>query len=125
MDRSVIFDRIYHWLKPGGKLYCLDPRHNLQRAISITKKYLLRYRKNKTDRLMATHDFISKIELRSLYRRSGFVNIEIEAYDFPLARWLVLNNRNRQFAIEGIMGQIPVVEHFGRFLYSSAVKRPH
>ncbi len=122
-DRKEIIKKIYRWLRPGGFLFSLEPRHNLQRMIQLFRKYLLIYRKEliRQDRFV-THDFVCKTEFRQLLRQAGFSNWQMEAYDFPLLSRFFDRQKYQQFQFEAKITKIPVVEHFGRFLFLRAVK---
>ncbi len=122
-DRKKIVEKIYTWLHPGGVLYCLEPRHNLQRMIQLGRKYFAMYRKEPTKQdHFVTHDFVCKIELGQLVKQAGFSSWQVEAYDFPFLRRFLGERKDQQFQLESKITKIPMVEHFGRFLFLRAVK---
>lgn len=121
IERKQVVEKIYRWLRKDGILFTLDPRHNLQRVVRIARKYFSNYRKSKHPKLMATHDYVSKIELRQLFKNAGFKSADIQSFDFPLAMGLRKNPAQR-FNIESFMNRLPAVEHFGRFIFAKAVK---
>ena len=121
-DRDILLQKICRWLKPGGILYCLDPRHNLLRVMQLVRKYVTMYRHHKSDDLIATHDFLSVIELKTLLKKAGFGKAKVESFDFPYVSKLTKRNRLNQFALETKLNKIPIVEHLGRFVFAAAVK---
>jgi len=121
-DRPEIIQKIWNWLEPGGFFYCLEPRHNLQRILQLVKKYFQSYRvKRDRTRHFATHDFLSKLEMHTLCQQAGFSKIVIEVFDFPWVSKLKTDGV-KQIAMEEGIGKVPLVEHLGRYLFTSALK---
>lgn len=122
IGRVSIFEKIGRWLKPGGMVYVLDPRHNIFRVVSLTRKFIQSYRKSKSKRLMTTHDYVSKIELRYLCRQNGLKLVRLSALDFPIVSRSYQKNRAMQYRFENVINRIPLIEHFGRFVFATITK---
>lgn len=116
--RQEVFEALGRALRPGGRLFLVEPHHNLRRAARLFRKYLKYYRAREfwTNELnWATHDFLTRGEFRSLCRRGGFEDVRISAYWFPYSRRLVPDPR-RRFRLERGLGRIPGLRHFAGVL---------
>lgn len=116
--RPEVFAALGRAVRPGGRLFLVEPHHNVRRAARLLRKYLKVYRAPEfraNELNWATHDFVTRGEMRSLCRDGGFEDVRISAYWIPYARRLVPAAQHR-FVAETIVGRLPVVRHFGAVL---------
>ena len=105
-------------VRPGGRLFLVEPHHNLLRVARLLRKYRSTYRAPafwSDERNWATHDFCTRGELRALCRGGGFERIRISGYWIPGSRRLV-GDAERRFTLEGRLGRLPLLRHAARVL---------
>jgi ubiquinone/menaquinone biosynthesis C-methylase UbiE len=120
--RNEVFAALGRVVRPGGKLFLVEPHHNLRRVLRLTRKYLTEYRAPafwRDERNWATHDFLTTGELRDLCRQAGFADVTLEGYWIPGSRRLVTDPR-RRFGFERTAGRVPGVRHFAAVLALTA-----
>jgi SAM-dependent methyltransferase len=111
--RDEIFAALGRAVRPGGRLFLVEPHHNLRRVARLSRHYLTTYRNPvfwRQERNWATHDFLTRRELAALCRRAGFRGVRFSAFWFPYSRRLVPDPR-RRFDVERILGAIPSLRH--------------
>jgi len=116
--RPEVFAALGRALRPGGRLFLVEPHHNLRRVARLFRKYFKYYRAREfwaNELNWATHDFLTRGEFRSLCRRGGFEDIRISTYWFPYSRRVVPDSRGR-FRLERALGFIPGLRHFAGIL---------
>lgn len=116
--RPEVFRTLATALRPGGRLYLLEPHHNVKRIARLAVKYLREYRAPsfwQNEFHWATHDFLTRGELRTLCREAGFGDVRIDGYWIPYTRRLVRDARKR-FVVERRIGRLPVVRHLASVL---------
>ena len=117
-DRREVFRALGRAVRPGGRLLVVEPHHNVRRAARLFRKYLSTYRARafwSDERNWATHDFLTRGELRALCRHGGFEPPRIWGYWIPYSRRLV-PDAERRFRLEGRIGRWPVVRHWAAVL---------
>jgi SAM-dependent methyltransferase len=120
--RDEVFRALGRAVRPGGRLFLVEPHHNLRRVARLTRKYLAEYRATafwRDERNWATHDFLTRGELRDLCRQGGFTDVAIEGYWLPGSRRLIVDPR-RRFGLERVVGRLPAVRHFAAVLALTA-----
>jgi len=125
-DRPEVFRALGHVVKPGGRLLMVEPHHNLRRAARLFRKYLTTYRAREfwsDERNWATHDFLTRGELRALCRRGGFGRPRFSGYWIPYSRRFV-PDAERRFQLEGKLGRWPVFRHWASVLALETRRRP-
>ena len=116
--RPEVFAALGRAVRPGGRLYLVEPHHNLRRVGRLLRKYLTTYGRPafwSDERNWATHDFVTRGEVRALCRAGGFDDLRISGYWIPLSRRLVPDARAR-FEAEHRLGRLPVVRHLAAVL---------
>ncbi len=116
--REEVFEALGRAVRPGGRLFLLEPHHNLRRVARLAKNYVRTYRAPefwKSERNWATHDFLTRGELRALCRRGGFEEVRIGGYWIPCSRRL-MPDADRRLAIESRLGRVPGLRHFAAVL---------
>lgn len=116
--RPEVFAALGRVVRPGGRLYLVEPHHNLRRMARLLRKYATTYRRRSfwgDERNWATHDFLTRGELRALCRRGGFDDVRITGYWIPFSRRLVREPR-RRFEAEHRLGRLPLVRHLAAVL---------
>jgi ubiquinone/menaquinone biosynthesis C-methylase UbiE len=111
--RGEIFKALGRALRPGGRLFLVEPHHNLRRVVRLARHYLATYRAPafwRQERNWATHDFLTRREIAALCRGAGFRDVRIAAFWFPYSRRLV-PDAERRLRLEGILGAIPLFRH--------------
>lgn len=124
--RQQVFEALGRALRPGGRLFMVEPQHNLRRAGRLFREYMRTYRKREfwTNELnWATHDFLTRGEIRPLCRWGGFEDIRITAFWFPYFRRLV-PDPGKRFQLERRLGRVPGLRHFGGVLAIEARRSP-
>ena len=117
-DRDRVFEALGRIVRPGGRLLLVEPHHNLRRAARLFRKYLREYRARawwSNDRNWATHDFLTRGELRALCRIGGFETPRLSGYWIPYSRRLI-RDPERRFRFEQRIGRWPVVRHWAAVL---------
>ena len=103
----------------------VEPHHNVRRAARLFRKYLAEYRARawwSTERNWATHDFLTRGELRALCRIGGFTPPRLSGYWIPYSRRLI-QDPDRRFHLEGRIGRWPVFRHWAAVLALEARRR--
>jgi hypothetical protein len=121
-----VFRALGHVVKPGGRLLMVEPHHNLRRAARLLRKYLTTYRAREfwsDERNWATHDFLTRGELRALCRRGGFGRVRLSGYWIPYSRRFVPEAEGR-FRLEGRLGRWPLFRHWASVLALEARRLP-
>jgi len=116
--RPEVFAELGRVVRPGGRLYLVEPHHNLRRVARLARKYASTYRRPAfwgDERNWATHDFLTRGELRALCRGGGFDDVRIGGYWIPFSRRLVSEPR-RRFDAEQRWGRLPLVRHLAAVL---------
>lgn len=116
--RDEVFRIVGRLMRRGGRLFLLEPHHNLRRVLRLAGKYASTYRSREfwtEARNWATHDFLTRAEIRSLCRRAGFGNVSISTFWLPGTRRFV-QDPSRRLRLEGMLGRVPGVRHFGGVL---------
>ena len=117
-DRREVFRALAHVVKPGGRLLMVEPHHNLRRVARLFRKYLTTYHAREfwsDERNWATHDFVTRGELRALCRQGGFDRPRLSTFWIPYSRRFV-PDAERRFQLEGRLGRWPVFRHWGSVL---------
>lgn len=123
--RSELFEALGRAVRPGGRLFMVEPHHNLRRAARLLRHYLKTYRAREfwaDERNWATHDFVTRGEVRALCRRGGFDDVRIRGYWIPYARRMVTDPVAR-FRLETVLGIVPGLRHFAAVLAVEARRR--
>jgi len=123
--RPAVFEALGRVVRPGGRLFVVEPHHNVRRAARLFRHYLTTYRVRDfwtDERNWATHDFVTRGELRALCRSGGFEVIRITGHRMPYARRVVPDPMAR-FRLERALGAIPGVRHFASVLALEARRR--
>jgi len=116
--RDEIFAALGAVVRPGGRLFLVEPHHNTRRAARLWRAYLGDYRSRSfrsDERNWATHDFVTRREIRALCRLGGFEDVRITGFWIPFAR-RVLPDPRRRFRVENLAGSIPGIRHFAAVL---------
>ncbi len=124
-DRDRVFEALGRVVRPGGRLLMVEPHHNVRRAARLFRKYLASYRAPawwSDERNWATHDFLTRGELRALCRIGGFAPPRLSGYWIPYSRRLI-REPNRRFQLEGRVGRWPLVRHWAAVLALEARRR--
>ncbi len=124
-DRDRVFESLGRVVRPGGRLLMVEPHHNVRRAARLFRKYLAEYHAPawwSDERNWATHDFLTRGELRSLCRIGGFSPPRLSGYWIPYSRRLI-REPNRRFQLEGRIGRWPLVRHWAAVLALEARRR--
>jgi ubiquinone/menaquinone biosynthesis C-methylase UbiE len=124
--REEIFRALGRVVRPGGRLFLVEPHHNLRRVARLLGAYVTQYRAPafwREPNNWATHDFLTRGELRRLCRAGGFEDVRIEGYWIPFSRRL-LPEAPRRFALERAAGRLPGLRHLAAVLAVSARRGP-
>ena len=124
--RPEVFAALGRALRPGGRLFLVEPHHNLLRAARLFRKYLAGYRAREfwtNERNWATHDFLTRGELARLCRGAGFTGVRISGYWIPCSR-RVVPDAARRFRLERRLGRLPGLRHWARVLALEARRAP-
>jgi len=122
--RPEVFAELGKAVRPGGRLYLVEPHHNLRRVARLARTYRRVYRAHefRTDeRNWATHDFVTRGELRALCRHGGFGDVRLGTYWWPYSRRLI-PSPVRRFQVERMLGRVPVSRHVGGVLAMEALR---
>ncbi len=131
MDSALVIQSLHHFhrrpevfaalgraVRPGGRLFLVEPHHNLRRVARLFRNWLREYRARAfwtEERNWATHDFLTRGEVHALCRLGGFEDVRITGYWIPYSRRLI-PDAERRFRVESRLGQWPVVRHFAAVL---------
>jgi len=116
--RPEVFVELGRVVRPGGSLFLVEPHHNLRRVARLFRKYMTTYRRPafwREERNWATHDFLTRGEVRALCRHGGFTDVRVTGYWIPFSRRVVADPR-RRFALERQLGRLPLVRHMAAVL---------
>lgn len=116
--REEVFAALGAVVRPGGRLFLLEPHHNARRVARLLRAYLTDYRAPafwSDERNWATHDFLTRREIHALCRRGGFEDVRITGYWIPFAR-RILPDPRRRFLVERRVGAIPGLRHVAAVL---------
>ena len=120
--RPEVFEALGRVIRPGGRLFMVEPHHNLRRAARLFRNWLRQYRAREfwtDERNWATHDFLTCGEIRALCRYGGFEDVRISGHWIPYSRRLV-SDAERRFRLERRLGRIPGLRHFAGVLAMEA-----
>jgi ubiquinone/menaquinone biosynthesis C-methylase UbiE len=123
--RDEVFRALGRVVRPGGRLFVVEPHHNLRRVARLFGKYLREYRAPsfwRDERNWATHDFLTRAELRALCRQGGFTDIRMEGYWIPFSRRLIPDPRVRT-RWERAASRLPGLRHFSAVVAMTARRR--
>lgn len=123
--RDEVFRALGRVVRPGGRLFVVEPHHNLRRVARLFGKYLTQYRAPafwRDEQNWATHDFLTRAELRALCRQGGFTDVRMEGYWIPFSRRLIPDPRVR-FGWERTAGRLPGLRHFAAVVAMTARRR--
>ena len=123
--RDEVFRAVGRVVRPGGRLFVVEPHHNLRRVARLFRNYLRHYRAPsfwRNEQNWSTHDFLTRAELRALCREGGFTDVRMEGYWIPFSRRLIPDPRVR-FGWECVTGRLPGLRHFAAVLAMTAVRR--
>jgi len=112
-DRHEIFAALGTVVRPGGRLFLIEPHHNLRRVARLARKWIRYYRAPEywsREINWNTHDFLTCGELRALCRHGGFERPRITGYWFPYMSRLVPNLAVR-FRLETLLGRVAGIRH--------------
>src|SRR5207244_10673132 len=104
--------------RPVGRVFLVEPRRIARLAGRRLRAYLIDKRApafRSAERSWATHDFLTRREIRALCRRGGFEDVRITGYWIPFSR-RILPDRRRRFRTERLLGVIPGLRHFAAVL---------
>ena len=116
--RDEVFAALGAVVRPGGRLFLVEPHHNARRAARLFRAYLRDYRApgfQSDPRNWATHDFLTRREIHALCRRGGFEDVRITAFWIPFAR-RVWPDPRRRFHVERRLGSFLGLRHFAAVL---------
>lgn len=122
--RPEVFEALGRVIRPGGRLLMVEPHHNLRRIARLARKWVKWYRARdfwSREENWATHDFLTRGELRRLCRRGGFDPPRISGYWIPYMGRLVPDPAKR-FRLESRLGRLPIVRHFAGVLAVEACR---
>jgi SAM-dependent methyltransferase len=122
--RPEVFRLLHRLLRRGGRLVLLEPHHHLLRVIRLFRNWRAEYREKAfwmNELNWATHDFVTRGEVRALCRSSGFGEVRILGYWMPKFRWL-FPSRHRRFVVESFIGRIPGLRHLAAVLAIEAYR---
>jgi ubiquinone/menaquinone biosynthesis C-methylase UbiE len=123
--RSEVFEALGRVIRPGGRLLMVEPHHNLRRVARLVRKWLQYYRARdywSREENWATHDFLTRGELRRLCRRGGFDPPRVSGYWIPYMGRLVPDPA-RRFRLESRLGRLLLVRHFSGVLAIEARRK--
>ncbi len=124
--RPEVFAALGRAVRPGGRLFLLEPHHNVLRAAHLLRKYLSTYRAREfwtDERNWATHDFLTRVKLTSLCRGGGFEDVRVSGFWIPYSRRLQ-PDAERRFRLEGRLGRLLGLRHLARVLAVEARRGP-
>jgi ubiquinone/menaquinone biosynthesis C-methylase UbiE len=116
--RPDVFEALGRVVRPGGRLLMVEPHHNLRRIARLARKWVQYYRARdywSREENWATHDFLTRGELRALCRHGHFDSPRISGYWIPYMGRLVPDPA-RRFRLESRLGRLPIVRHWAGVL---------
>ena len=116
--RAQVFEALGQVVRPGGRLFLVEPHHNLRRVARLARKWVKYYRARdfwSRESGWATHDFLTRGELRRLCRIGGFEPPRISVFWIPYTGRLVPDPA-RRFRLESRLGRLPIIRHWGGVL---------
>jgi SAM-dependent methyltransferase len=116
--RAEVFEALGRMLRPGGRLLVVEPHHNLRRIARLARKWVKYYRARdfwSREEGWATHDFLTRGELRRLCRIGGFDPPRFSGYWIPYMGRLVPDPA-RRFRLESRLGRLPIFRHWAGVL---------
>jgi ubiquinone/menaquinone biosynthesis C-methylase UbiE len=111
--RAAVFEALGRVVRPGGRLFMLEPHHNLRRVARLARYWVSDYRAREfwsREINWGTHDFLTCGEIRTLCRHGGFERPRITGYWFPYMGRLV-PDPTRRFRLESRLGGLPGLRH--------------
>jgi len=111
--RDEVLASVARVLKPGGRLFMVEPHHNIRRVVRLARKYVTSYRSaafQAIERNWATHDFVTCGEIRTLCRRVGLGHVRLTGHWIPFSRLLV-KDPARRTRLEAAASRAPGVRH--------------
>lgn len=120
--REEVFHALGRAVRPGGRVFLVEPHHNLRRVLRLVRQYVREYRAREfwtNESNWATHDFLTCGEIRALCRRGGFRDVRISRYWFPRTSSLRRGEVGR-YRLERALGRIPAVRHLAGVLAAEA-----
>jgi ubiquinone/menaquinone biosynthesis C-methylase UbiE len=116
--RPDVFEALGRVVRPGGRLLMVEPHHNLRRVARLARKWVKYYRVRdfwSREAAWATHDFLTRGELRALCRHGGFDPPQITGYWIPYTARLIRDPGTR-FRLESCLGRLPGIRHMAGVL---------
>lgn len=116
--RDEVFTALGAVVRPGGRLFLVEPHHNARRAMRLLRAYFKDYRApgfRSDERNWATHDFLTRREIHALCRRGGFEDVRITTFWIPFAR-RVWPDPRRRFRVERGLSSFVGLRHFAAVL---------
>lgn len=123
-NREVVFKILSKVLRRGGRLFVIEPYHNIERILRMLKGYLKNYRYKsfyRDENNWMTHDFLTRYEFNKYAKSNDFGNIKIRSYRIPLMG-ILTSGINRRFELESYLNRIVLLRNFGKLLYFEATK---
>ena len=123
--REDVFRALGRVVRPGGRLFIVEPHHNLRRVARLFRNYMRHYRAPafwSDEHNWATHDFLTRAELQALCRAGSFTDVRMDGYWIPYSRRLIADAR-RRFEWERTAGRLPGLRHFAAVLALTARRR--
>ncbi len=112
--REDVFRMLGRLVAPGGRLFIVEPHHNIRRVLRVVDKYRRIYRPRRlwTHELhWGTHQFLTVSEMRWLCRIGGFEDVRIVGHWLPGLRRLFGDDLRRRCAAERVLGRLPGLRH--------------
>ena len=122
--RPEVFAALGRAVRPGGRLFLVEPHHNLRRVGRLLRNYLTTYRAPtfwRDERNWATHDFLTRGEIMNLCRHGRFGHVKISGYWIPYSRRLI-SDPMRRFQVERAVGRLPGLRHWASVLVVEAIR---
>jgi ubiquinone/menaquinone biosynthesis C-methylase UbiE len=116
--RRTVFEELGRVVRPGGRLFLIEPHHNVRRVVRLAQRYLRAQRGPafaRDELRWATHDFLTVGELRRLCARGGFGEVRVTGHWLPYSRRLV-RDIGRRVALEERLCRVPIVRHLAGVL---------
>lgn len=123
--REEVFHELGRVVRPGGRLFLLEPHHNVRRVARLAKRYLRAQRGAafaRDELRWATHDFVTAGELRRLCARGGFGDVRVTGHWLPYSR-RVVRDGGRRVALEERLCRLPIVRHLAGVLAVEARRK--
>jgi ubiquinone/menaquinone biosynthesis C-methylase UbiE len=123
--REEVFRELGRIVRPGGRLFVLEPHHNVRRVVRLARRYVQAQRGAafaRDELRWATHDFLTAGELRRLCARSGFGDVRVSGHWLPYSR-RVVRDAGRRAALEERLCRLPIVRHLAGVLAVEARRK--